>query len=445
MPLASAMQISHSLTDSTLKSPTGAPLARVHAEPRCQWRVLFINDTARDGGPGRSLHSILKFLDPRVIHRTVVLPRRGAISEMLEGAGAVDEIIIEPNLVCNPIEPWNRAMSRGDFDAPSSLQALRFVGNVARAAAGFKRLRELAKRGGYDLIYCNGTSADFVGGILAASTSVPALWHVRYTSVPALVAPIHTRLSASTGVRRIVCVSRAAAALFAHCPQKVSVVHNAVDIDAFSPAEVEPRLRRELGFSPELIVFGSHGRVLRRKGYVEFIRAAKLALSMMTEQEAARARFVVVGDTPEDFFPDHLAECRELARTLNIDQSVLFLGFRDDVRPYVADFDVAIVPSIYPDPLPRSVIEAMAMAKPVIAFDVGGVGEMVVNGVTGTLVRGSPPDVDGLAAEMVRYLRHAELRAQQGSAARCRVARSFDARLHARAIECEILNIVEAS
>ena len=50
------------------------------------YRVLFVNDTARNGGPGRSLHTILTFLDPRVIHRTVVLPRPGAVSELLRGA-----------------------------------------------------------------------------------------------------------------------------------------------------------------------------------------------------------------------------------------------------------------------------------------------------------------------------------------------------------------------
>ena len=410
-------------------------------ERGCRLRVLFINDTAQNGGPGRSLHSILKFLDPRVIHRTVVLPRRGAVSDLLERGDAVDELIFEPNLVENPIEPWNRPMSRDDFGASLGRRSLRLAGNLARAVMGFTRMSKLAKHGGYDLIYCNGTSADFAGGILSAATSVPALWHVRYTSVPALVAPIHRRLSASTGVRRIVCVSSAAAALFPHCQGKTRVLHNAVDVEEFSQGAFVPRLRRELGLPCDAVVFGSHGRVLRRKGYIEFLTAAKLALSRMTAEEARRARFVIVGDTPQDFFPDHLAECRALANTLGLDDHVHFLGFQEDVRPYVGEFDVAVVPSIYADPLPRSVIESMAMGKPVIAFDVGGVSEMIEHGVTGTLVRSSPPDVDELAAQIVRYHRHPEQRARQGRAARSAVARSFDARVHARAIQAEILGI----
>src|SRR5580698_526612 len=93
-------------------------------------RVLFVNDTARNGGPGRSLHSILKFLDPRATYRAVVLPREGAIADLLRRDAAADELIFEPDLVENPIEPWGRAMERRDFDASVPRKALRLAGNV---------------------------------------------------------------------------------------------------------------------------------------------------------------------------------------------------------------------------------------------------------------------------------------------------------------------------
>ena len=51
-------------------------------------RVLFLNDTSRNGGPGRSLFYILKFLDPARIHRSVLLPRRGVLSELYERVAA---------------------------------------------------------------------------------------------------------------------------------------------------------------------------------------------------------------------------------------------------------------------------------------------------------------------------------------------------------------------
>jgi glycosyltransferase involved in cell wall biosynthesis len=411
-------------------------------------RVLFINDTARNGGPGRSLHALLKFVDPRVVHRAVVLPRPGAVSELLQRDAVADELHFEPDLVENPIEPWSRAMVRSDFDAAPWLKAARLAGNVVKAARGFARLAALLRRGRFDLVYCNGTSADFAGAALAAYTGVPALWHVRYTSVPPVAAALHRRLGASAGVRRIVCVSGAAARLFPHCAGKVRVVHNALDLGAFDPARVRGTLRDELRLPPGAVVFGSHGRVLRRKGYVEMIGAARYALDRLNDAERARVAFAVVGDTPEDLRPDHVAECRALADRLGVASHVHMLGFRGDVRPLVADFDVAVVPSVYADPMPRAAIESMAMGKPVVAFAVGGVVEILADGVTGALVAfepGSPAAgasssaVERLGQAFVRYARDPAMRTSQGQAARAHAVASFDARPHAARIQAEIV------
>jgi glycosyltransferase involved in cell wall biosynthesis len=409
--------------------PKGAHPARV--------RVLFINDTARNGGPGRSLYTILKFLDPARVHRTVLLPRPGVIGDLL--GDVCEERVFEPGLVENPFEPRQRPMERTDFDAPAALKAARLLVNLGKGALGMARVTRLVRRGRYDLIYCNGTNADFAGGAVAWLSGVPALWHVRYTSVPAAVRSLHQKLAESAGVRRIVCVSEAAASLFPGLREKVRVIHNALDLAEFSREKVESRLKDELGLGPDTVVFGSHGRVLRRKGYLEMIEAAERALGMMKDSERRRVRFVVVGDTPEDFAENHLEECRELVRRARLDQHVHFLGFRADVRPYVCDFDVAVVPSVYPDPLPRAVIESMAFGLPVLGFDVGGVREMLADGETGTLVAGDPPDVAGLAEQFVRYFREPELRQRQGRAARARVEQRFDARRHSARIQEEIV------
>ncbi|WP_146652852.1 glycosyltransferase family 4 protein [Labilithrix luteola] len=410
--------------------------------PRRKVRVLFINDTARNGGPGRSLFYILRFLDPAVVHRAVVLPRPGVISELYEERGVTEELFFEHDLVENPIEPWDRPMAREDFEAPLALRGVRAAANVVRAGRAMARLTNLIRRGNYDLIYCNGTNADFAGGLLAFTSATPALWHVRYTSLPGVVRGTHDRLAASEGVKRIVCVSKASAGLFPHCPEKVRVIHNALDIEEFDAAGVTPCLRSELGLSPDTVVFGSQGRILPRKGYIEMVRAAKLAIDRMSDEERARVHFAVLGDTPEDIRPDHVAECRGLVKELGLEKQFTFLGFKIDVKPYVTDFDVAVVPSVYPDPLPRAVIESMALGKPVIAFDVGGVAEMLRGGETGALVRGTPPDVAGLSEQFLRYLRDPDLRRKQGLAGRARVERDFDGATQAKRIQNQI---VEAS
>src|SRR5271170_3231854 len=79
-------------------------------------RVLFINDTSRNGGPGRTILDILKFLDPARVHRTVLIPREGIVSRLLVEAGVVDSLIFEPGLIENLYEPFSRAIERKDFD-----------------------------------------------------------------------------------------------------------------------------------------------------------------------------------------------------------------------------------------------------------------------------------------------------------------------------------------
>jgi glycosyltransferase involved in cell wall biosynthesis len=349
--------------------------------------------------------------------------------------------LYESDLVENPVEPWSRAMTRDDFDAPLALRGVRLLGNVAKSVRGLAKLTSVIQRGGFDLLYCNGTNACFAGGALSYTTKVPALWHVRYTSVPPALRAVHNQLAASKGVARIVCVSKAAQSLFPHAVAmgKTRVIHNALDASEFESSKVEGILRKELGLADDVVLFGSQGRILPRKGYVEMVRAAELALREMTAAERTKVHFAVLGDTPEDIRPDHLAECRALVRELGLEKCFTFLGFRDDVKPYVADFDVAVVPSVYPDPLPRAVIESMAMGKPVVAFDVGGVAEMLEHGVTGSLVRGTPPDVAGMAETFVRYLRHPAARAAEGRAARIRIEKDFDSRAQSRKIQNEIV------
>jgi glycosyltransferase involved in cell wall biosynthesis len=407
-------------------------------------RVLFLNDTSRNGGPGRTLFTLLKFLDPSEVHRAVLLPREGVVADLLRDGDVVDDLMFEPSFVENAVEPWDRPIVRDDFDASLRVKGLRAVGNVARGATAVARMALKVRQGDYDLVFCNGTSANFAGGAIAAMTGVPVMWHVFYTSVAAPIAPLHARLAASKGVRSIVCVSEPTTRLFSHVKGKVRIVHDAIDVADFDARRVTPVLRGELGLPKDAIVFGSQGRILPRKGYVEMVRAARLAIDAMTDGERARARFVVLGDTPEDMRPDHLEECRALVRELGLEGTFLFPGYRSDVRPYAGDFDVAVVPSVYADPLPRAVLESMALGKPVVAFDMGGIGEMVKDGETGALVRGAPPDVAGLGAAMLAYLRDPAMRARHGAASRARVERDFEARRHATTLLREMRRVARA-
>ena len=409
--------------------------------PDDRLRVLFINDTSRNGGPGRTLLDILKFLDPARIHRAVLIPREGIVSRRLLDGKVAEELFFEPDLIENLVEPLSRAMERRDFDAPLPLKALRAAANILRAATGVVRLLRRVRDDRAELGFCNGTSANFVGGAIAIFTKVPVIWHVFYPSVAPVLRPLHRWLAARPNVRAILCVSRAVEGQFAHCGDKVRVIHDALDIAEFDAEATAPVLRRELGLAQDVVIFGSHGRIVRRKGFIELIRAARLVVDRLTAEERAKCLFVVLGDTPQDTRSDHAEECETLMRSLGLADNFRFLGFRADVHPYVADFDVAVVPSVYVDPLPRAVMEAMAMSKPVVAFANGGIAEMFTDGVDGRLVRGAPPDIEGLAAACLDYFRDADARLRHGAAARRRVEQDFDAAQHGRILQDVMLQI----
>ncbi|HTP24783.1 MAG TPA: glycosyltransferase family 4 protein [Anaeromyxobacteraceae bacterium] len=406
-------------------------------------RVLFLNDVSRNGGPGRTLYSLLKFMNPAKLHRLVIVPREGLVAQILREPGVAEEVRLEPGLIENLIEPWSRAIERGDFDAPLPVRALRALGNTGRVAVGMTRLARLVRRERVQAIFCNGTTANFAGAVLANLTGMPAIWHAFYTHLAPALRGLHRWLSASKDVRAILCVSQAVARLFDHCSEKVQIVYDSVDLAEFAPWNIHPVLRTELGWSGSDVVFGSQGRILPRKGYLEMVRAARMALDALATDEQARCRFAVLGDTPQDFARDHLVECRALVESLRLGRHFAFLGYRADVKPYAADFDVAVVPSVYQDPLPRAVLENMALCKPIIAFAVGGIAEAVEDGASGTLVPAS--DVDALARAFVRYFRHPELRRQHGERARCRSELLFGARAHSLSIQQRILHATGAA
>ena len=413
------------------------PAARQTDNPSAKLRVLFINDTSRNGGPGKTLLDIVKFLDPARVHRTVLVPRPGIVSERLLAAGAVEALMFEPGLIEHIFSPPTQPVERGDLKAAWPLKLLRAIGNVLLAVSAIFRLSRWIRQEKFDAIFCNGTMANIAGGLLAARTGTPCLWHVLYTSVGGAAGKLHARLAADGNVKTIICVSRPTSLQFGGST-KLRLIHDALDIDEFDGARASATLRRELGLDASAVIFGSHGRILPRKGYIEMIRAARLVLDGLPEAERARCHFVVIGDTPQDMKVDHLEECRALVRQLGLGAHVHFLGFRPAVIACVADFDVAVVPSIYQDPLPLAVLESMALAKPVVAFDVGGMGEMISDGVNGRLVGGSPPDIAAMAQACLAYFSDADLRRHHGAAGRARIEQDFNARLHAKRIQDEL-------
>ena len=200
---------------------------------------------------------------------------------------------------------------------------------------------------------------------------------------------------------------------------EVPVINNAVDTARFNTAPRERSTTRdELGLSPESFVCVSVARFHPTKNHELMIQGfARAARS----DGALRMLFVGDGETQP--------RIEALARELDLQERVTFLGRRQDVHRIVGAADLFLSTSLW-EGLPITVVEAMAAGLPVVATDVGGVGDVVVDRQTGLLV---PSENEAaLATAILELSEHAERHHRYAKQGTTRVRGQFD--IH-RAVE----------
>lgn len=193
---------------------------------------------------------------------------------------------------------------------------------------------------------------------------------------------------------------------------RVTRIYNGIDVDAFEPRDPRREVaRRALGIDPEAPVVACVGNLYPVKGHIHLVRAVALLRSRIPQ-----IQLLVAGRG--DLLEPLSNECG----ALGVDAHVRFLGFQEDVRHLLAAADVFTLPSLS-EGLPLSALEAMAMERPVVATRVGGIPEVVEDGVSGFLV--PPEDPDSLAGALADLLQDADRRRAMGRAGRARVEGEF--------------------
>ena len=122
-----------------------------------------------------------------------------------------------------------------------------------------------------------------------------------------------------------------------------------------------------------------------------------------------------------------------MVANLNLKNNIIFTDFRNDVPEIMSSLDVLVHTSIMSDPLPRVLLEAMALGKSIVATRVGGVPEIIEDGNTGILV--SPHNADAVAEAVVTLLRDKERAKEMGLAGRQRVEQNFSIQKHVERVQ----------
>lgn len=257
------------------------------------------------------------------------------------------------------------------------------------------RVAALARRNGVRLLHATGIKGTLVARIAGRLVGARTLLHVHDLNDPGAVSVLQRLFARPTDAA--VCVSEAvrelAVSRYHVRPARVRVARNGVPLEALrsAGAGARSRVRAELAIEPGRSVLAIVGRMHPVKGH-----RALLGMLPAIVRSCPRALLLVVGDGPER------APCEELARSLGMSQHVRFLGRRADVPRLLAAVDLLLMPS-QSEGLGLAAIEALAAARPVIAYAVGGLPEVVVEGVNGRLV--PPGDCEAFTHAVVDTLR----------------------------------------
>jgi glycosyltransferase involved in cell wall biosynthesis len=324
---------------------------------------------------------------------------------------------IAPHIVCQTgAELASRVRALGfpcqemDLGRVEKSRGIRW--NLLWRGAPTLKLLETIRQTGCDVVYANGAFSYLAAVFAAALARRPALWVEHNSTLPgdSLLRRMVQRAT------RIVTVSGGIRSQFLRlvpeAASRIEVIHNGVDPNLYcARPEVRARLFREFGWGESTPVVGTVGRLSPEKGVNYFLNAAaQIACAIPA------SRFLIVGEGPQRGDLERLAEELELA------DRVRFLGLRRDVPALLQCMDVVAMASLN-EGLPLAVLEAMASARPVVATDVGGVQEIVEDGVSGVLVRAREPGAMGRAVH--ELLEEPARRQNLGAAARARVLEHF--------------------
>lgn len=193
---------------------------------------------------------------------------------------------------------------------------------------------------------------------------------------------------------------------------KLMVKYNGIDLKKYEFDRNKPSFRQEMGFSDSNILIGCIGSLMKKKGQEFIIKAMPGVL----EKFPASGLIIVGSGKDREYF-------REIANELSIADKVIFTGIRHDIPRILDSLDCAVVPSVWQDPCPLSVMEAMYAGVPLIASRVGGIPEEIDDDVTGIII--PPGDVDAIEKSILKLLDSPEKAKDMAKSARKKVIENF--------------------
>jgi len=295
-------------------------------------------------------------------------------------------------------------------------------------------LESLMKREQYHIVHTHNSKAGFIGRLSARLAGIPVVVHTVHGFAfhefeRRLLKGLYVFLerTAAPWSDRLVVVSSPlqewGLRLGIGDRQQYAVIPDGIDTERYEEVkaiEVERR-KQEFCIDEDTLVVGFVAKLWEGKGHAVLIEAIPDII-----REVPRVKFMFVGE-------GYLKKLLErIVKKKGLQENVIFTGFREDIPQITALFDVAVLPSFY-EGLGRSLLEAMALSKPVVATSVGGIPFIVRDGENGLLVPAN--DSSALAFALIRLLKDSSLRRSMGEKGRIQITERFSVKAMVEQVE----------
>jgi len=327
---------------------------------------------------------------------------RGGQAQLLTLIRGLHQHGHETNLICHPgtlLE--KRATKIGIPTFPMSIRSELGIISFFRLIPAMRRIRP-------EIIAFNTPKAVFIGTAASRFTSVGARIIFRRVNFP-LRKSFLTRLKYTWGIDCIVAISesiRLQLEISGIPGSRIRTIYEGMDLSLY-PA----RSAKSIPASGKPTVVGTVAHLSQEKGIQYLIEAAA-----MIPDVHKKLRFVIVGEG------DCLTELKALVRDKGLLDIFLFAGFHSNTAQYIKAFDIFALPSLS-EGLSSAILEAMATSLPIVATNVGGIPELVIDGDNGLLV--APKDPAALAGAIQRLCENPEESHRMGLRGRERMEEKF--------------------
>jgi glycosyltransferase involved in cell wall biosynthesis len=347
--------------------------------------VAYVHGVGEIGGAEKDLLSYLELLDRNEFCPHVVCPDTGALKAEVEK--------LHVPVVSSPLPSWRKW--RNFLQRPGAVRELVWV----------------FRQWNIDIVHVNDYWWAPLAYLAANKCNLPVVVHIRQQIEPVRVKQywlqkMNSLFPISKEIEGVLLSMSVA-------PSRVHVAYSGIDANHSCDAEARHAFRQRYGLTDDQPIIGTVANLFPRKGYEYLIEA----LEVVKVDHPGISCFIV-GEGPESY-KEHLVQ---LVKKKKLDTNVVFAGFQKNVFEFLNAFDVFMLPSIM-EGFGIALLEAMAMSKPIVACKVGGVPEVIEDGVTGILV--PPRDSKGLATALLRIMKDDQAKKMLGLAAKKIVETKF--------------------